>query len=404
MDNVNTGKQLLVLNAGSSSVKMALYSIANERIVLQIGAQVSGIGLQRSTITITHASAPSINGTIVSDTHQQATTQLIESLRHFIRHDALLAIGHRVVFGGMNLRESRIINATVIEELNSYCVLDPDHLPYMLDVYSVVKDHFNSIPHVACFDTAFFRDLPDIVKFLPIPRKYASKGIIRYGYHGLSYESLLTKLQDKGVQLQGKKIILAHLGSGASVTAVKNGAPIDTTMSFAPSSGIPMSTRSGDIDPSVVVQLLKHEGISSDQLVSITNKKSGLLGVSNLSGDMLTLLKNESTSQSAYQAVAMFCYNIKKTIGSYAAALGGIDMLAFSGGIGEKSPIIRKRICSELGFLHVNLDQAKNESNETLISRPDSIPIYALHTDEEQIIATKTLDIVIKQNKPRSTE
>jgi acetate kinase len=242
---------------------------------------------------------------------------------------------------------------------------------------------------VACFDTAFHHDLPRVARLLPIPRRYEAQGVRRYGFHGLSYAFLMGELARlAGTETAQGRIILAHLGNGASLAAVRDGKPVDTSMSFTPTAGVPMSTRSGDIDPGLVWYLARTEGMDAKQFNEMVNFQSGLLGVSETSSDMHDLLDRETEDVRASEAVALFCYQVKKWIGGFAAALGGLDTLVFAGGIGEKAPVVRARICDGLAFLGIELDEKQNAANAGVISAAASrVAVRVMHTDEEWMIA-----------------
>jgi acetate kinase len=249
---------------------------------------------------------------------------------------------------------------------------------------------FPDLPQIACFDTAFHHDLPRVAQILPIPRRYEAQGVRRYGFHGLSFEFLMGELARlAGTKAAQGRVILAHLGSGASLAAVRNGRPVDTSMSFTPTAGVPMGTRSGDLDPGLVWYLARTEGLDAKRFNEMVNFQSGLLGVSETSSDMRDLLDREAKDVRAAEAVALFCYQVMKWIGAFAAALGGLDTLVFAGGIGENAPIVRARICDRLGFLGIELKEERNTSNEGMISSPASqVSVRVIHTDEEWMIAT----------------
>jgi acetate kinase len=249
---------------------------------------------------------------------------------------------------------------------------------------------------VACFDTAFHHDLPRVARLLPIPRRYEAQGVRRYGFHGLSYAFLMGELARLGGReaAQGR-IILAHLGNGASLAAVRGGQPVDTSMSFTPTAGIPMSTRSGDLDPGLLWYLARTEKMGARQFNEMANFHSGLLGISETSSDMRDLLQREIEDVRAAEAVALFCYQVKKWIGAFAAALGGLDTLIFAGGIGENAPPVRQRICDGLGFLGIQLSPARNAENAPLISSDAGpVAVRVIRTDEELMIANSVVRLL----------
>jgi acetate kinase len=242
---------------------------------------------------------------------------------------------------------------------------------------------------VACFDTAFHHDLPRVARLLPIPRRYYAKGVRRYGFHGLSYESLMGELSRlAGEPAARGRVILAHLGNGASLAAVRGGRPVDTSMSFTPTAGIPMGTRSGDLDPGLLSYLMRVEGLDAKRIDEMVNRQSGLIGVSQTSSDMRDLLQREGQDFRAAEAIALFCYQVKKWVGAFAATLGGIDTLVFAGGIGEHAPAVRERICEGLGFLGIELDEERNAANDGVISQAAGrVTVRVIHADEELMLA-----------------
>jgi acetate kinase len=296
--------------------------------------------------------------------------------------------------------EPEIISQSLLDDLRRYITFDPDHLPGELELIEQVRARYPQLPQVACFDTAFHHNLPRVARLLPIPRRFDAMGIQRYGFHGLSYAYLMQALE----QVAGKssaqgRVILAHLGNGASLAAVRNGQSIDTSMGFTPGGGIPMSTRTGDLDPGVVEFMMQHEQLTTQQIKYLINHESGLLGVSETSSDMRDLIKLESTDHRAAEAVALFCYQVKKYIGAYAAALSGLDTLVFSGGIGENAATVRARICDGLEFLGIEIEEQNNASNAAIISAKTSkVVVRVMQTDEELMLATtvcRVLDLAI---------
>jgi len=265
---------------------------------------------------------------------------------------------------------------------------DPDHMPEELHLVEAFQRRFPKLPQVACFDTAFHHDLPRVARLLPIPRRYEAQGVRRYGFHGLSYAFLMEELgRLTGTKAAHGRVILAHLGSGASLAAVRDGRSVDTSMGFTPVAGVPMGTRSGDLDPGLVWYLARTEKMSPKQFNEMVNSQSGLLGISETSSDMRELLDREAHDVRAAEAVALFCYQVKKWIGAFAAALGGLDTLVFAGGIGEQSPTVRARICDGLGFLGIELEEKRNAANEGVISTGVSrVAVRVIRTDEERMI------------------
>ena len=300
----------------------------------------------------------------------------------------LEAVGHRIVHG-MQRMEPALITEVLLSELRVVSGCDPEHLPLEIELIEAIRERYPAIPQVACFDTSFHRNMPRVAKLLPIPRRYEAKGVQHYGFHGLSYAYLLEELHrlDPAAATQGR-VILAHLGGGASVAAVLDGKSIDTSMGFTPAGGVMMSTRSGDLDPGLLSYFVRTETMSASQLLHMLTHESGLLGVSETSADMRQLLASEATDERATEAVAMFCYQIKKCVGAYAAALGGLDTMVFTGGIGENCAVIRSRICQGIEFLGVEIDEQRNSAHESLISKHGArVNVRVIRTNEELMVA-----------------
>ena len=387
---------ILTVNGGSSSIKFALFDGALRRIlqgaVERIGlpeAALRGQGLNPQDNFLRSVTAPD---------HATAVAVLMDWIEGRSGPDALAAVGHRVVHGGPKYSQPERITAKMVEELRGLCPFDPEHLPEEILLIEAFHRRYPDLPQVACFDTAFHHCLPRVAQILPIPRRYEAEGLRRYGFHGLSYAYLMGELARPGVP--AGRVILAHLGNGASLAAVQDGRSIDTSMGFTPAAGVVMSTRSGDLDPGVAGYLMKN--MTPEQFNRLVNHESGLLGVSEISSDMRDLLAQESTDVRAAEAVALFCYQIKKCIGAYAAALGGLDTLAFAGGIGENAPVVRARICAGLEFLGIVIDEKQNAANAGVISASSGrVTVRVMHTDEEVMIAKavcQVLDIQIEKD------
>jgi acetate kinase len=282
-----------------------------------------------------------------------------------------------------------LVTGELLEELHRISPYDPDHLPREIELIEAFRQRHPRLPQVACFDTAFHRTMPRVAKLLPIPRRYDAKGVQRYGFHGLSYAYLMEELARLGdPAATAGRVILAHLGNGASLAAVRDGKSIDTSMGFTPTAGLVMSTRSGDLDPGLAPYLARTERMTTKQIYEMVNHESGLLGVSETSSDMRDLLAQEAHDIRAAEAVALFCYQAKKWIGAFAAALGGIDTLVFAGGIGENAPPVRARICDGLGFLGVELNKARNAESAGMIStEAGRVTVRVIRTDEDLMIA-----------------
>jgi acetate kinase len=297
-------------------------------------------------------------------------------------------VGHRIVHG-MQHTAPELVTRELLGDLDRMRPYDPEHLPGEIELIETIGGRYPRLPQVACFDTAFHRGMPRVAKLLPIPRRYAAKGIERYGFHGLSYAYLIEELARLGdPAATNGRVILAHLGNGASLAAVRDGKSIDTSMGFTPTAGLVMSTRSGDLDPGVAPYLERTEQVTTQQFYEMVNHESGLLGVSETSSDMRDLLANEAHDTRAAEAVALFCYQAKKWIGAFAVALGGLETLVFSAGIGENAPPVRARICAGLEFLGIKLDEQRNASNTGVISTDASrATVRVIRTDEDLMIA-----------------
>ncbi len=288
-----------------------------------------------------------------------------------------------------------MVTDELLVDLRQLTRFDPDHLPQEILLTEALYRRFPSVPQVVSFDTAFHRDLPRVARQLAIPRRYEAKGLQRYGFHGLSYAYLMEELARLGDRTSTSgRAILAHLGSGASMAAVRNGTSIDTSMGFTPTSGLVMSTRAGDLDPGLAYYLARTEQMTAAAFQHMVNHESGLLGVSEISSDMRDLLAKESVDVRAAEAIALFCYQAKKWIGSFAAALGGVDTLVFTGGIGENTPVVRARICEGLGFLGISLEESRNAKSAGVISPDDaSVTVRVIRTDEELMIARGAMQL-----------
>ena len=381
-------QSILTINGGSSSIKFALYQ-AGEPLKRGLYGKIDRIGLSGTNLTF---NAPSGNGQgsqkIAAADHRSGANVLIDWLEQQEGFASVAALGHRVVHG-MKHTQPEIITQDLLDELHRIRPYDPDHLPREIELIEAFRQRHPKLPQLACFDTAFHQSMPRVAKLLPIPRRFDAKGVQRYGFHGLSYAFLMEELaRVAGAKAAQGRVILAHLGNGASLAAVQEGKSIDTSMGFTPTAGLVMSTRSGDLDPGLAPYLARTEKLTAKQYYEMVNHESGLLGVSETSSDMRDLLARETTDVRAAEAVALFCYQAKKWIGAFAAALGGLDTLVFSAGIGENCPAIRTRICDGLGFLGIELNEARNAVNAGVISAdPSRAPVRVIRTDEELMIA-----------------
>ncbi len=389
--NLQAENPLLVLNAGSSSLKFALFD-AHGALERRLAGSVDRIGSENASLIFT---IPRPNRAQISaPNHVAALESILKRISETVGAPRFAAVGHRIVHGGALYRQPQRVDDAMLSELRRISAFDPEHLPAEIGLMEFFASKFSHLPQVACFDTAFHAAMPRVAKLLAIPRRYQNQGVQRYGFHGLSYQYLMTQPRMNG------RVILAHLGNGASLAAVRDAAPVDTSMAFTPAAGLPMSTRSGDIDPGLVGYLARTEQMTAEQFHAMANWHSGLLGLSETSSDMRDLLAREGQDQRAADAVALFCYQTKKWIGAFAAALGGLDTLVFTGGIGENAPVIRTRICDGLAFLGIELDQRQNAANAKLISTSASrVAVRVIPTDEELMIARATYRF-LKGNTP----
>ena len=388
-------RTVLAINGGSSSIKFALFELSDIPRRLLSGA-IDRIGLTDGTLKAKDIrSGEDVKTPLAAADHAQAVQQLLAWFGSRLDVKSLVAVGHRIVHGGPSLVEPCVIDDDVLSELRRLSPFDPEHLPGEIELVEAFRKATPDVPQAACFDTAFHRDLPAVARLLAIPREYAEKGIRRYGFHGLSYAYLIEELGRLDPAAAAGRVVLAHLGNGASMAAVSGGKCIDTTMAFTPTAGLVMSTRSGDFDPGLVRYLVEEERLSLDEFHELVNRRSGLLGISQTSSDMRDLLARRAQDSRAGEAVALFCYHAKKTIGAFAAALGGLDCLVFSGGIGENAHPVRWEICQGLCFMGIELDPRRNESREPVISSDAShVPVRVIRTDEECMIAKMVAKIL----------
>jgi acetate kinase len=385
-------RRILTMNRGSATLKSALYETgSHHELLLSMTVDQAGVSGGRLKIA-----DPSGTGLLNSHVDSGGSNAALEVMVAWLGEHGFLtqlaAAGHRLVHGGPRYKNPQRITPEFLSEVKQLVPLDPDHLPAAIQGIQFIAEKCPDLPQVACFDTAFHSSLPKVARMYALPRRLYDQGILRYGFHGLSYEYVMRELHALEGELANGRVIIAHLGSGASLVAVKEGKSIDTSMGFTPLEGLVMSMRSGDVDPGVLLYLLEHEKMSSKQLNTLVNKESGLLGVSCTSGDMRVLLDNISQDARAAEALDLFCYRAKKYIGAYAAVLGGLDVLVFVGGIGEHAPVIRKRICDSLDFLGIRLDAPCNEANAALISPPEGrVKVRVIKTNEDLMIVRHVL-------------
>jgi acetate kinase len=387
-----TDRHVLTINGGSSSIRFALFRV-EEPLKRGLYGKVDRIGLSGTNMTSHDPTGNrQDNRNLAAPDHKSAANLLIDWLEAQDSFVSVRAVGHRVVHGMKHI-QPEIVTQDLLDELRRIRPYDPDHLPREIELIEAFRRRHPKLPQVACFDTAFHCTMPRVAKLLPIPRRFDAKGIQRYGFHGLSYAYLMEELARLGDPAAATgRVILAHLGNGASLAAVRDGKSMDTSMGFTPTAGLVMSTRSGDLDPGLAPYLARTEQMTTTQFYEMVNHKSGLLGVSEISSDMRDLLAQEPGDVRAAEAVALFCYQAKKWIGSFVAALGGLNTLVFAGGIGENSPLVRARICEGLSVLGIELNESRNAQTEGVISTNASrATVRVLRTDEELMIARSVL-------------
>jgi acetate kinase len=385
---------VLTINGGSSSIRFAIYeSGKNPR--RRLAGKIDRIGLSGTNLSVSDPAGKSAKAQrLATGDHNAAVAFLLRWLEAQPAFAAVRAVGHRVVHG-MQHSAPEVVTAKLLAELRRITPYDPDHLPREIALIEAFRKRHPHLRQVACFDTAFHRSMPRIAKLLPVPRRYAARGIERYGFHGLSYAYLMEELRRLDPGAAKGRVILAHLGNGASLAAVHRGKSIDTSMGFTPTAGLVMSTRTGDLDPGFVYYLALNEHMTAVKFQHMVNHESGLLGVSGTSSDVRDLLAREARDGRAAEALGLFCYQAKKWIGAYAAALGGLDTLVFAGGIGENSAVIRERICAGLGFLGVRLNGQRNARNAAVISAAGrGVTVRVIRTDEELMIARSVVRVL----------
>ncbi len=378
---------ILALNSGSSSLKFGVYRVEATRIELLLSGEAQSIGDKEGKFT----ARVSRNEALLSETapfpsQREAIIRILRLLDHF-KMPTPVAVGHRVVHGGPRLRRHCLIDGEVLRQLEAARPFAPLHIPSALSVIRFAREHFPTATQIACFDTAFHADLPEVARALPIPKELQPEGIQRYGFHGLSCESIVRQLADD----LPERLIIAHLGNGASVTAVKTGKSIDTSMGLTPSGGVIMSTRSGDLDPGVLVYLMREKKFDAGMLEEFVDGRSGLLGISGIGGDMRRLHEAAPTNAGARLAIEMFCYSVRKQVAAMIAALDGVDAIVFTGGIGENDAEVRAAVCRGLTWLGVSLDEVRNVSPNKLVSCPASrCSVLVFPSQEDEQIARHT--------------
>ncbi len=385
------GHVILCINVGSSSCKFALYSAAGgvESIVAEGAAD--RIGSSGGKIRIHDANGRSLAESDRELTRPQIAVDALFDEFERLKLPHLDAVGHRIVHGGEHHVAPEVVTPALIDDLKKLIPFAPLHMPGGIEGIEAVAARYPKLPQVTCFDTAFHRGMPERAERFPLPRELWDAGIRRYGFHGISYEYIMQALGADAPP----RLIIAHLGNGASMAAVLNGRPHDTTMGFTPAGGFMMGTRPGDLDPGVILYLIEQKSYSAARLSELVNQKSGLLGVSGLSSDVKTLLDARATNPNASMAIEMFCYQLRKSIGALAAALGGLDTLIFTGGIGEHAAAVRAEVCDGLAYLGIAIDPRRNDASEDTISSADSLcRVRVIPTNENLMVARHTARLV----------
>jgi acetate kinase len=392
--------RILTINSGSSSVKFALFQMGQAESLVLSG-RMERIGLNAGVFKAKGADgAKLLEQQMQLPNHAAAFQAFFDWLRDQPAAKKLQAVGHRIVHGGPKYTQPEIIGPGLIESLKELIPLAPDHLPHEVEAIEIVARLYPSLAQVACFDTAFHSDMPRLAKIYALPRQYEGDGLRRYGFHGLSYEYIMSELKSEiGPETAKGRIVIAHLGNGSSMAAIRDGKCIDTTMGFTPTGGLVMSTRTGDLDPGTIIYLLREKGLSAAQVNELVTQKAGLLGVSGTSSDMADLLDREKHDADASEAVELYCRQAKKFLAAFAGVLGGLDTLIFTAGIGENCPSIRRRICDDLAFVGIQLDPLRNDTNARTISAEGSrVGVGVIKTNEELMIARHCLSRIRAAN------
>ena len=382
---------VLALNSGSSSLKFGLYRVGAARLEVLLSGEAESIGSNTGKFSAIDSREQEVAAEVRHFANQSDAFARIALLLSSANVPTPTAIGHRVVHGGAGLRVHCAIDDAVLRQLKAAATFAPLHAPAALAVIDLSRKHFPGLPQVACFDTTFHATMPDVARVLPIPRALQAEGVQRYGFHGLSCESIVRQLAGDTPERVPDRLVIAHLGNGASVTAVKHGKSIDTSMGLTPTGGVIMGTRSGDIDPGVLIYLLREKKYAAATLEKLLNQQSGMIGISGISSDMRRLHEAAPTNAHARLAVLMFCYSVRKQIASMIAALDGVDRLVFTGGIGENDAEVRASICAGLSWIGMSLDESRNQSGTNPINTPASrCAINVLSAEEDKQIARHT--------------
>lgn len=379
---------ILVVNCGSSSLKFAVFGLT-EGLARLVWGSASGIGTSQGRLQMSSAQGTVDDHPARLADHATAIEKVDTLLQQQTSRLDLVGIGHRVVHGGPDCDCPQRIDASLLDRLHALVPLAPLHLPHNLAGITAMRTQFPDVPQLACFDTAFHHGLSAVARHTGLPREYAAQGVRRYGFHGLSYEFIVDDLRRRhGPAALDERLIVAHLGNGASMAAIRHGRSVETTMGFSALGGMPMGTRSGDLDPGILLYLAGHDGLDAAEIEELLYRRSGLLGLSGVSADMRELLTHREDTPEATQAVDFFCHRARHFIGALSAALGGLDRLIFTGGIGANSPAIRAQICAGMGYLGITLEEGRNRTPGPVISADEGpVRVEAVATDEERMIA-----------------
>lgn len=389
---MNEARVILCLNSGSSSRKFALHRFGEGTEELLAEGAAERIGLESGHLWIRDGQKNTLSDAQRDFSGPEHALRVLFEEIDRLRLPRPSAIGHRLVHGGPDHSAPELVTPQLMQALRSLIPFAPLHLPAELQAIETAASRFPALPQVACFDTAFHRQMPELAQRFPLPRAFWDDGVRRYGFHGISYEYIMQSLG----RTAPSRIIIAHLGNGASMAAVRDGRPVDTTMGFTPTGGFMMGTRSGDLDPGVLAYLINEKNYDGRRIEELVNHQSGLLGVSGISSDMKILLDKRATEPGAALAIAMFCYQLRKHIGALAAVLEGLDLLVFTGGIGERAAAVRREVCSGLAHLGILLDEQKNEAHADVISsRQSASVVRVIPTNEDLMIARHTHKLLL---------
>lgn len=398
-------RTLLTINCGSSSIKFAVYVVPrlgrsehDAEPQVRYSGSAERIGENDGRFEVKDADGKSLaSDTLNARDHAEAVHHALGWLEERLEGQKPECVGHRIVHGGAQFERPQRVTQNTLETLRALTPLAPLHLPVEIAAIEAVGKRYPDLPQIACFDTAFHRTMPREARLFGLPRHFADEGIVRYGFHGLSYEYIVGELdrESAGAGLAGRRIVVAHLGNGASMAAIRDGHSVDTTMGLTPIGGLVMSTRSGDIDPGVLIYLLDAKQATAVDIRKVVEQEGGLLGISETSSDMQDLLKRSAQDEQAAEAVAVFCHSARRLLGGLVSVLGGLDTLVFTGGIGEHAAEVRSRICDGQAYMGIRIDAMRNAAHAPVISdEGSSVTVRVMHTNEELMIARHALAVL----------